>query len=119
MTFVLNHTGFQTTLSVANFWGPAILPVKGVDKLLHHDTMVVRADSIMCIWHGSHASFEAGCFAAKWEAAKSKAMVLVVLSRFREFLPQMEFKYPGVLSMSEQRTEREIGAAVALMLSVY
>ncbi|KAK3531240.1 hypothetical protein QTP70_015225, partial [Hemibagrus guttatus] len=78
-----------------------------------------------------------GCFAAECEAAgvrvstsKSEAMVLdrkkvaCTLQVGEEVLPQVEeFKYLGVLFMSEGRMDREIdrriGAAAAVMRSMY
>ncbi|XDV14816.1 hypothetical protein PO909_014999 [Leuciscus waleckii] len=102
-----------------------------ISSLLFADDVVVLAPSDQDLQHAL------GCFATECEAAgmrisasKSEAMVL---SRKRvacplqvggEFLPQVEeFKYLGVLFTSEGRMEREIdrriGAASAIMRSMY
>ncbi|CAM4686329.1 unnamed protein product [Leuciscus chuanchicus] len=102
-----------------------------ISSLLFADDVVVLAPSDQDLQHAL------GRFAAECEAAgmristsKSEAMVLsrkkvaCLLQVGGEFLPQVEeFKYLGVLFTSEGRMEREIdrriGAASAVMRSMY
>ncbi|XDV31537.1 hypothetical protein PO909_002528 [Leuciscus waleckii] len=102
-----------------------------ISSLLFADDVVVLASSDQDLQHAL-GRFAAECEAAgmKISTSKSEAMVL---SRKRvvcplqvggEFLPQVEeFKYLGVLFTSEGRMEREIdrriGAASAVMQSLY
>ncbi|KAK3534009.1 hypothetical protein QTP86_000516 [Hemibagrus guttatus] len=102
-----------------------------ISSLLFADDIVLLAPSSLDLQHAL------GHFAAECEAAgmrvstsKSEAMVLdrkkvaCILQVGGEFLPQVkEFKYLGVLFMSEERMDceidRRIGAAAAVMRSMY
>ncbi|KAK3542721.1 hypothetical protein QTP70_000102 [Hemibagrus guttatus] len=102
-----------------------------ISSLIFADEVVLLAPSSLDLQHAL------GCFAAECEAAgmrvsasKSEAMVLdrkkvaCTLQVGGEVLPQVEeFKYLGVLFMSEGRMDREIdrwiGAAAAVMRSMY
>ncbi|KAK3506381.1 hypothetical protein QTP70_003644, partial [Hemibagrus guttatus] len=103
----------------------------GISSLIFADDVVLLAPSSLDLQHAL------GRFAAECEAAgmrvstsKSEAMVLdrkkvaCTLQVGGEVLPQVEeFKYLGVLFMSEGRMDceidRRIGAAAAVMRSVY
>ncbi|KAK3521471.1 hypothetical protein QTP70_005768 [Hemibagrus guttatus] len=102
-----------------------------ISSLIFADDVVLLAPSSLDLQHAL------GRFAAECEVAgmrvstsKSEAMVLdrkkvaCTLQVGGEFLPQVEeFKYLGVLFMSEGRMDREIdrwiGAAAAVMQSMY
>ncbi|KAK3574089.1 hypothetical protein QTP86_002857 [Hemibagrus guttatus] len=105
--------------------------LRAVRSLYNRSRSLVRIASCLDLQHAL------GCFAAECEAAgmristsKSEAMVLdrkkvaCTLQVGGEVLPQVEeFKYLGVLFMSEGRMDREIdrqiGAAAAVMRSMY
>ncbi|XDV13498.1 hypothetical protein PO909_001890 [Leuciscus waleckii] len=102
-----------------------------ISSLLFADDVVVLAPSDQDLQHAL-GRFAAECEAAGMRISTSKSEAMV-LSRKRvvcplqvggEFLPQVEeFKYLGVLFTSEGRMEREIdrriGAASAVMRSLY
>ncbi|CAM4686377.1 unnamed protein product [Leuciscus chuanchicus] len=102
-----------------------------ISSLLFADDVVVLAPSDQDLQHAL-GRFGAECEAAgmRISTSKSEAMVLsrkkvaCLLQVGGEFLPQVEeFKYLGVLFTSEGRMEREIdrriGAASAVMRSMY
>ncbi|CAM4664394.1 unnamed protein product [Leuciscus chuanchicus] len=101
-----------------------------ISSLLFMEDVVVLAPSYQDLQHAL-GRFAAECVAAEMRISTSKSEAMLSRKRVAcplqvggEFLPQVEeFKYLGVLFTSEGRMEREIdrqiGAASAVMRSMY